>query len=357
MDTETVGIIGLFGLLFVIGTALSLFFAVVRKPFERFIERIIPGGRFSGQISRGMRISVDPDAHEAGRETFSVNLTSAPLGVMIDNERSDRRSLSDGERSRYIEEWAQIQRGFRENPADAVRAADELLKDLVKVQGSAQVSLRRMHESKDGNPSDFVAAVMDVYNVARNARSAARGIALSRANENASIEDLSKAMSYYEALFDALLVNDLDETTPRSPRASMKSVEGNARFPWVKGRAARMTQHRETTSTELALRSVASKLEIVVATLLGALVLVIPAVAILIMATMDDSSRAQGGRFYVAIAALALLGAVNSQISRMLRRRAPGITTSSAERRHAALSLILLPTLALVLVGLALRLP
>src|SRR5688572_4563363 len=78
MDTETVGIIGLFGLLFVAGTVLSLVFAVARKPLERFIDRIIPGGRLSGQISRGMRITVDPDAQALGGETFSVNLTSTP---------------------------------------------------------------------------------------------------------------------------------------------------------------------------------------------------------------------------------------------------------------------------------------
>src|SRR5687768_5441645 len=145
MDTETKGIVGLFALLFVLGTVLSLVLALARKPFERFIDRIIPGGRFSGHVSRGMRITIDPDAHAPGGETFSVNLTSGPPSEIADTVGSDRRPLSDVQRSRYLEEWAQIQRSFYDDPATAVRDADELLKDLVKAQGSAQVSLHKMH--------------------------------------------------------------------------------------------------------------------------------------------------------------------------------------------------------------------
>ena len=358
MDTETIGIIGLFGLLFVAGTVLSLVFALARKPFERLIDRIIPGGRFSGQISRGMRITVGPDPNAPNGETFSVNLASGPPPEMMDIDGSARPPLSDADRSRYREEWARIHRSFRDDPADAVRAADELLKDLVSEQGGAQVSLRQMHKAS-GDAADFGPALIDAYNIARNARDAARGIALSRGDGNASVEELTNAISYYELLFDELLASESDVTTPSLPRVSIKAVEVNQRLPWTKIRGARVSQHpaHPAHPAEPALRAIATKLEIMLSIVLGALVLVVPAVAVLIMATMAEGTRAQGGRFYVAIAALALLGAVNSQIGRVLRRRAPAIAASPDERRHAAVSLILFPILALLLLGLAWRLP
>lgn len=354
MDTETVGIIGLFGLLFVAGTVFSLVFALARKPFERLIHKILPGGRFSGQISPGMRITVGPDPHAPSGETFSVNLTSDPAETM-DVDRSARPPLSDTERSRYLEEWAQIHRSFRDDPANAVRAADELLKDLVKAQGGAQVSVRRMHKSS-GDATDLGAAILDAYNIARNARDAARGIALSRADGNASVEELTNAISYYEVLFNELLVNEPDTTTHSLPRVSINSVEVHQRPPWFKSRDERSLRHPEY-PFEPGLRAIATKLEIMVSIVLGALVLIVPSVAILIMATMAEGTRAQGGRFYVAIVALALLGGVNSQIGRILRRRARSITTSPDEQRHAALSLILFPIVAILLIGLAWRLP
>jgi hypothetical protein len=355
MDTETVGIIGLFGLLFVAGTVLSLVFALARKPFERLIDKIVPGGRFSSQISRGMRITVGPDPDSPGGETFSVNLASGPPPEMIDIDRSARRPLSDAERSRYLEEWERIHRSFRDDPANAVRAADELLKDLVKRQGGAQVSLRRMHKSS-GDAAELGAAIIDAYNFARNAHDAARGIALSTAEENASVEELTNVISYYEVLFNDLLVREHEVTTPSLPGVSIRSVEVHQGFPWTKSRDTRVLQHPENPA-EPALRAIATKLEILLSIVLGALVLIIPSVAILIMATMAEGTRAQGGRFYVAIAALAVLGVVNSQIGRILRRRAPGITPSPDERRHAALSLILFPICAFLLIGLAWRLP
>jgi hypothetical protein len=195
-----------------------------------------------------------------------------------------------------------------------------------------------------------------VYNVAQNARSAARGIALSRANENASLEDLAKAMSYYDALFSELLASEA-EATLQPARRSVSPVEDYEQFPWMESRGKPMSAHREVHPAEPALRAIATKLEIVLSIVLGALVLVIPSTAILIIATMAEGTQAQGGRFYVAIVALALLGAVNSQIGRILRRRAPSITTSPDEQRHAALTLILFPIVTILLIGLAWRLP
>jgi hypothetical protein len=76
------------------------------------------------------------------------------------------------------------------------------------------------------------------------------------------------------------------------------------------------------------------------------------------MLKMDSSSRSQGGRFYVAIAALAILGAVDSQFRKLVARRAPfSIGTTEAESRYVLMSLLLLLVSAVILFGAAWLLP
>lgn len=92
--------------------------------------------------------------------------------------------------------------------------------------------------------------------------------------------------------------------------------------------------------------------------LLGIAAVAILAVAVLIQVTMDESSRSQGGRWYVAVAALVALGAVDSRFGWLVRRREPfSLTESPAHRRYRYLSLLLLSGSAVVLFGLAWLLP
>jgi hypothetical protein len=73
---------------------------------------------------------------------------------------------------------------------------------------------------------------------------------------------------------------------------------------------------------------------------------------------MDGGSRSQGGRFYVAIAALVILGAVDSQFRKLVERRAPfSIGTTEAERHYALVSLLLLLVSGVILFGAAWLLP
>jgi predicted small integral membrane protein len=77
------------------------------------------------------------------------------------------------------------------------------------------------------------------------------------------------------------------------------------------------------------------------------------------MLKMDGGSRSQGGRFYVAIAALVALGAVDSQFRRLVQRRMPlfSLKTAEEERLYRVVSLLVLLTSAVVLIGLAWLLP
>ena len=92
--------------------------------------------------------------------------------------------------------------------------------------------------------------------------------------------------------------------------------------------------------------------------LLGIVAVAILMGSTLIMLTMDTASRSQGGRLYVAVAAVLLLGAVDTQFARLARRRRPLSLIEPAEySRYRVLSCLLLLLSTLALVGLALLLP
>jgi len=73
---------------------------------------------------------------------------------------------------------------------------------------------------------------------------------------------------------------------------------------------------------------------------------------------IGQRSRSQGGRFYVAIAALVILGAVDSQFRQLIERRAPfSIATTETESRYAMVSLLLMLISTVVRFGAAWFLP
>lgn len=79
--------------------------------------------------------------------------------------------------------------------------------------------------------------------------------------------------------------------------------------------------------------------------------------AVFIMLEMDSGSQAKE-RLYVAIIALVLLGTVDTQATRLVRRRMPlSLGTTEAERRYSGLSFSLILAAAVILIGLALLLP
>lgn len=203
MDTETIGIVGLFALLLVVGLVLSLVFQFARKPFERLVDSVIPGDDLAVKISRQMRIDVDPDKNAWDPERFSVDLGSLRPDESAGGKPPEH-PLSADERTPYQEEWRAIERLFGEAPAEAVRAADRLLRDLVKETGSAEVPLETI-QSTNGDIGDAVEGMKNAYRLAQHARAATRGIELARKHEDASNDDLTQAMDHYRAIFDKLL--------------------------------------------------------------------------------------------------------------------------------------------------------
>ena len=89
--------------------------------------------------------------------------------------------------------------------------------------------------------------------------------------------------------------------------------------------------------------------------LLSTIAVAVGAGGVFLILTMDRASQSQGGRLYVAVGAVVLLGAVDTQVGRLVRRRAP--FDSTGYRRYQLVSLLLLVCATLLLVGLALFLP
>jgi hypothetical protein len=107
-----------------------------------------------------------------------------------------------------------------------------------------------------------------------------------------------------------------------------------------------------------AIDKAANSLDTFLRILLGIVSLAILAGAIFLMVKLASGSRSQGGRFYVAIAALVILGAVDSQFRQLIERRAPfSIATTETESRYAMVSLLLMLISTVVLFGAAWFLP
>lgn len=107
-----------------------------------------------------------------------------------------------------------------------------------------------------------------------------------------------------------------------------------------------------------ALERTAKALETLLWTLLVAVSFATVAGAIFLMLRMDAGSRSQGGRFYVALVALAILGGIDSAIGKLVVRRAPlSWGTTEIERRYALVSLLFLLLAAVILFAAAFYLP
>jgi hypothetical protein len=116
-------------------------------------------------------------------------------------EKFSIRPLPAGERERYAEEWANVQRRFVDDPALAVTEADALVNRVMAARGYPM--------------SDFEQRASDISvtypRVVQNYRSA-RQIVVRHGAGQSTTEDLRQAMVYYRSLFDELLAS----TNPQS---------------------------------------------------------------------------------------------------------------------------------------------
>ena len=117
------------------------------------------------------------------------------------------RVLAPADQSRFAEAWKKTQARFVDEPSQAVRDADGLVKEVMQARGYPV--------------GDFDQRVSDVSvdhpNVVTNYR-AAHDIAARNDSGNATTEDLRQALVHYRSLFEELL--EPTETVTREEAAS-----------------------------------------------------------------------------------------------------------------------------------------
>ena len=122
-------------------------------------------------------------------------------------DRFDIRPLSASERERYRGDWQRVERHFLERPTTAVVEADEIVADIMRVQGYPMGDL----EKHAAHLSVTHPRIVEHYRAGHNAISGPAG--------SASTEDLRQAMLHYRALFDELIGDrtsgDFERDVPR----------------------------------------------------------------------------------------------------------------------------------------------
>lgn len=145
--------------------------------------------------------------HEALREAFGPEYDRA-LSEYGDQERAERelaqrqervdrlrlRLLSTSERNRFAAEWREAQARFVDDPSDAVRASDELIKAVMRSLGYPVEDF----EQRVADLSVDHASVVQHYR-------AARVLADANREGRANTEELRQAFIHYRALFADLL--------------------------------------------------------------------------------------------------------------------------------------------------------
>jgi len=122
-------------------------------------------------------------------------------------EGYDIRPLTATERARYRNHWVRVEQRFVERPAAAVVEADELVADIMRVQGYPMGDF----EKHAAHLSVTHPKVIEHYRAGHRVIGGPAG--------SASTEDLRQAMLHYRALFQELIgdltVGDVARDVPR----------------------------------------------------------------------------------------------------------------------------------------------
>jgi hypothetical protein len=123
--------------------------------------------------------------------------------------RLEIHPLDESARSRYAEEWREVQERFVDQPSNAVLAADELVRRVMGDEG---------YPVDDFNAQSDLVSV-DHPNVVENYRRA-HGVYERTQAKEASTEDMRTALLSYRSLFDELLATGPGDADGR-PRSTL----------------------------------------------------------------------------------------------------------------------------------------
>ncbi|MEU6698379.1 hypothetical protein [Pseudonocardia sp. NPDC046786] len=151
--------------------------------------------------SAALREQFGPEYDRAVRGADDPRDAEKDLAERRRRHRSLRlRDLDPQERAGYRGRWTQVQQGFVDDPASAVREADRLVAEVMSARGYPV-------EDFDQRAEDLSVA----YPVLTQRYREARGISREHAAGRAGTEDLRQAVTSYRALVDALLDDTGDE--------------------------------------------------------------------------------------------------------------------------------------------------
>jgi hypothetical protein len=123
-------------------------------------------------------------------------------------EKSTTRPLTAAERERYRGDWQRVEQHFIERPTTAVVEADELVADIMRVQGYPMGDFERYA----AHLSVTHPRVIEHYRAGHRVIEGAPG--------SASTEDLRQSMLHYRALIEELLGERYGDVVTDVPRAS-----------------------------------------------------------------------------------------------------------------------------------------
>jgi hypothetical protein len=176
--------------------------ALVAMAMRRKRRRTQLQGRFGSEYGR----TVD----DAGsRRTAERELREREAKV----DELDLRPLSEASRQRYSQQWTDMQSTFVDRPQVAVADADRLITDLMRERG---------YPVDDFDTRSELVSV-DHPEVVQNYRNA-HTIAVRTIEGRTSTEDMRQAVISYRALFEEMLVDDVEppssDTAAPAPAAS-----------------------------------------------------------------------------------------------------------------------------------------
>ena len=112
-------------------------------------------------------------------------------------DRFEVRPLSVVDRDRFTQRWRRVQSDFVDQPAVAVREADNLITEVMRTRGYPVADRGEKEDDLSANHPEVAADYRTARRIAeRNARS------------EATTEDLRQAMVKYRSLIDHLLAED-----------------------------------------------------------------------------------------------------------------------------------------------------
>lgn len=154
--------------------------------------------------SRNLRKHFGPEYKRAVDQFGDQRKAEEELAAREERVRKfEIHRLEPGEQARFAEAWDAAKARFVDEPSQAVRDAEGLVKDVMAARGYPV--------------GDFEQRAADVSvdhpNVVKNYR-AAHEIAARNNSGNATTEDLRQALVYYRSLFEELL-EPAETTTPK----------------------------------------------------------------------------------------------------------------------------------------------